>query len=174
MKEKRLWLRTIILVLLISAVGYTVYLNLIKDESKLVQVGEPAPDFVLEDLNGNKVQLSDYKGQGVFLNFWGTWCKPCKKEMPYMENVYKDFKGQGVEILAVDIGETKLAVQKFVERYNLTFPILLDKKSEIVDLYNIGPIPTTIMIDKDGIIRKKFTGSLTEEIIREYMTEVKP
>ncbi|ECO1678123.1 thiol-disulfide oxidoreductase, partial [Listeria monocytogenes] len=98
-----------------------------------VQAGDQAPDFVLENMEGNKVQLSELKGKGVFLNFWGTWCKPCEKEMPFMERQYNYFKNQGVEVLAVNIGESDVAIETFAKRYGLTFPILKDKKSVVTE-----------------------------------------
>ena len=79
-----------------------------RDKVKVLAVGDKAPDFELVDLDGNKHRLSDYKGEGVFLNFWGSWCRPCKTEMPYMENQYKEFEGKGVHILAVNLKDTKL------------------------------------------------------------------
>lgn len=173
LKRKRLVVRTIILLLLLAAIVYTLYANFTKDKL-LIKVGSTAPDFVLETLDGKEVQLSDMRGKGVFLNFWGTWCKPCEKEMPYMENEYQNFKDKGVEILAVNIAESDLSVTQFVNRHRLTFPILMDRKSEITELYNIGPIPTTFLIDKNGEIVKVITGSMTQETVREYMKMIVP
>lgn len=115
MKRKRLVLRTGILLLLLAAVGYTLYANFTKDDTT-IKVGSSAPDFVLETLDGKEMKLSDLKGKGVFLNFWGTWCKPCEKEMPYMETEYQNFKDKNIEILAVNISENNLVVSSFVER----------------------------------------------------------
>lgn len=154
-------------------VAYTLYANATKDKSQ-IKVGSTAPDFVLETLDGKKVQLSDMRGKGVFLNFWGTWCKPCEKEMPYMQAEYQDFKDKGVEILAVNIAEGNVAVNQFVKKHNLTFPILLDRKSDIMNLYKIGPIPTTFLIDKNGEIKKVITGTMTQDTIREYMETIVP
>ena len=89
MKKRRFWMRTIILIVLVAAVGYSLYANFTKDKVQKVEIGKKAPDFALVDLNGQKHQLSDYEGQGVFLNFWGTFCKPCEKEFPYIDNQYK-------------------------------------------------------------------------------------
>lgn len=113
MKKRRLVVRTIILAVLLASVGYTLYANLTKDEVQKVAIGEKAPDFELVDLNGKTHRLSDYEGQGVFLNFWGTFCKPCEKEMPYIENQYQKFKDKGVQVLAVNVGESEFAVKKF-------------------------------------------------------------
>nr|WP_263325863.1 thiol-disulfide oxidoreductase ResA [Neobacillus sp. Marseille-Q6967] len=174
MKKRRLVMRTVILLILGAAVVYTLYANLTKDDRQKVAVGEMAPDFVLVDMEGNKHQLSDYKGQGVFLNFWGTWCEPCEEEFPYINNQYHQFKGQGVQVLAVNINESELAVNTFANRLQLDFPIVIDKDSQVMTAYNIGPLPATFLIDKDGKVVKYHTGQLTEELVKEYMEKIKP
>lgn len=174
MKKQRLLLRTIILVLLASAVGYTVYANFKKDDIQVLAVGDQAPDFVLTDLNGQRHRLSEYKGQGVFLNFWATWCKPCEKEMPYIKNQYQEYKDKGVQVLAVDIGESELAVKKFVERKQLDFPILIDKDTSVQTAYGVNPLPVTYLIDKEGKLVKIHTGPMTEATVKEYMELIKP
>ncbi|KAF0816963.1 MULTISPECIES: thiol-disulfide oxidoreductase ResA [unclassified Cytobacillus] len=174
MKKQRLVMRTVILLVLGAAVAYTLYANFTKDKVQKVAVGESAPDFVLTDMDGNKHRLSDYEGQGVFLNFWGTWCKPCEKEMPYMNNQYKQFKDEGVQVLAVNVGETDLAVNKFSERYDLSFPIVIDKNSQVQSAYGINPLPATFLIDKEGKVVKYITGEMTEEMIKNYMEQIKP
>ena len=80
-------------------------------------------------MNGEEHKLSDYRGQGVFLNFWGTWCKPCENEMPYMEKQYQTYKNQGIHILAVNVGESDYAVNSFVAKHHLTFPVMIDKRT---------------------------------------------
>lgn len=130
-KKQRLLIRTLILLILGVAVVYTLYQNFTKDQQMKVAVGEKAPDFVLTDMQGNKHKLSEYKGQGVFLNFWGTWCKPCETEMPYINNQYHQFKDKGVQVLAVNVSESNLAVTKFAEGHNLDFPIVIDKDGQV-------------------------------------------
>lgn len=174
MKKRRLVLRSVILLTLSIAVAYTLYANITKDSRGKVAVGDEAPDFVLYDLEGNKHQLSDYKGKGVFLNFWGTWCKPCEKEMPYMNNQYKVYRDQGVEILAVNVGEPEFVVNKFVQRHNLVFPILLDKNKDVLTRYNVKPLPTTMLINPEGIITEIEEGGLTEAKIEAMMESIKP
>lgn len=173
MKNKRQIFRTVILCVLLFAVVFTVYANFTK-EKRDIKKGSDAPDFILQTLDGKEVRLSELKGKGVFLNFWGTWCKPCEKEMPYMENQYSKYKEKNVEILAVNIGESDLSVSTFVERHGLSFPILMDRKSVIVDLYNIGPIPTTILIDAEGKIVDSITGTMTEQDIINHLTAISP
>jgi peroxiredoxin len=174
MKQKRLLIRTVILILLGVAVAYTLYANFNKDKISKVEIGAQAPDFMLVDLNGKKHKLSDYKGKGVFLNFWGTWCKPCEKEMPYMNNQYDHFKDKGVQILAVNIGESDLAVNKFVERHQLDFPILIDKDTQVQNAYGVNPLPVTFLIDPSGEVVKIHTGTLTESMINDFMTKIQP
>ncbi|WP_054767204.1 thiol-disulfide oxidoreductase ResA [Lysinibacillus parviboronicapiens] len=173
-KKKRLVTRTIILVILALAIGYTVYGTATKEKVELVAVGSEAPDFTLVDLNGEKHKLSDYRGQGVFLNFWGTWCKPCEKEMPAMDRQYKAFKDQGVQTLAVNIAQTDFEVQSFVDNYDLSFPVVIDKTKDVMTAYNVGNLPATVMIDPYGKVAKIITGEMTEANIASYMELVKP
>ncbi|MGM7721333.1 thiol-disulfide oxidoreductase ResA [Metabacillus sp. Hm71] len=173
MKKKRLLMRSIILIALIGALGYTLYTNFFVSKEK-VKVGSAAPDFQLVDLEGNQHQLSDYKGKGVFLNFWGTWCEPCEREMPYMENQYEYYKNQGVEVLAVNIAESNVAVQSFVNRHDLSFPILLDKDRQVLNAYGVGPLPTTFLINPEGEVVHITSGSLTERMVRDFMEQIKP
>jgi peroxiredoxin len=172
-KQQRLIMRTVILLLLLAAVGYTIYSNFFTEKER-VKVGSVAPDFVLTDLQGKEHRLSDYRGKGVFLNFWGTWCKPCEKEMPYINRQYEVYKKQGVEVLAVNVGETKLSVQKFADRFGLTFPIMIDREDQVMNAYDVGQLPATFLIDKNGKVKKMITGTMTEEMVKQYMESIKP
>lgn len=174
MKRRRLVIRTMILVVLAAAVGYTLYANFTKDNVQKVAVGEIAPDFALVDMNGQKHKLSDYRGEGVFLNFWATWCKPCEREMPYIDKAYKEFKDKGVKVLTVDVGESKLAVNNFIERYNLSFPVMIDKDGQVQTAYGINPLPITFLIDKDGKVVRSHVGELTQDTVNQFMEEIQP
>jgi peroxiredoxin len=112
-----------------------------------------APDFTLLNLEGSRVNLKDYRGKVVFLNFWATWCEPCKKEFPAMEKLYSDYQSKGLTILAVsiDIGKED-AVKAFAEKMGATFPILLSTKGEITDSYWTWGTPTSYLIDRKGNI----------------------
>jgi peroxiredoxin len=173
-KKKRFYMRTIILALMVVAIVFTIYTNLTKEKTALIQVGDDAPDFALVDMNGEKHQLSDYKGKGVFLNFWGTWCKTCEREFPLMDKQYQVYKDQGLEILAVNIGESDFAVQKFIDRKGLTFPVLIDDKKSVMETYKINPLPTTLLINPNGKIEKVITGEMSEEMIKDYMEQIIP
>ncbi|OHD76884.1 MAG: hypothetical protein A2V99_12575 [Spirochaetes bacterium RBG_16_67_19] len=112
--------------------------------------GTASIDFTLSDLSGKKVSLSSFKGKLVFLNFWATWCPPCRAEMPSMERLYQKLKGQGLVVLGVDLQEDAKSVQKFVNEHKLTFPILLDSDGRVGTTYGARSIPTTYIIGRDG------------------------
>lgn len=122
-------------------------------------VGHRAPDFTLRDSHGRSVRLSRVLGeQAVLLNFWATWCPPCREEMPLMEKAYRAYKPKGLEILAVSIdagGEPAVAakVQAFMTELRLTYPALLDVEGEVVRVYRLRGLPTTFLIDRAGIVR---------------------
>ena len=111
-----------------------------------------AQNFLLPDLNGNQVSLADQHGKIVFLNFWATWCPPCRAEMPSMEKLYTKFKGNDFTILAVNLGESEGQVKAFKESFKLNFPILLDADSSIGMIYGAISVPTTYLIDRNGYI----------------------
>ncbi len=112
--------------------------------------GVAPPDFTLPSLNGKSITLSELKGTVVLINFWATWCPPCKLEMPSMERLYRKIKHNGFTILAVDIMEKPKTVKKFVRENKLSFPILLDTTGEVSAKYMATAIPTSYIVDKDG------------------------
>lgn len=172
-KKGRLVIRTVILVILAAAVGYTLYANFTKDTIQKVEIGKTAPDFALVDMNGEQHKLSDYRGQGVFLNFWATWCKPCEREMPYIEKSYQEFQDKGVKVLSIDVGESEVAVNNFVEKHNLSFPVMIDKGS-VQTAYGIDPLPITFLINKDGKVVRSHVGQLTQATVNQFMEEIQP
>lgn len=117
-------------------------------------------DFTLPLLDGPNITLSQLKGKVVFLNFWATWCSPCRSEMPSMEAVYQKLKNRGFEILAVNLGETESKVSAFMDEYILNFPAVLDEKQITGSYYNIRAIPTTYIIDRRGLIIARLVGSI--------------
>jgi len=112
--------------------------------------GTRSIDFTLSDLSGKKVSLSNYRGQVVFLNFWATWCPPCRGEMPSMERLYRKLKDKGLVVLAVDLQEDAKSVQKFVNELKLTFPVVLDSDGRVGATYGARSIPTSYLIGRDG------------------------
>lgn len=130
-------------------------------------------DFTLEDLTGSKVTLSQLKGKKVYLNFWATWCPPCKAEMPDIEKLYQETKDSDLVILAVNVGEDKKTVADFIAKNKYNFPVLLDVKGEVSQLYQVTGIPTSYFIDTNGILDNGTTGGIPFESMQEYVNNLK-
>jgi thiol-disulfide isomerase/thioredoxin len=117
-------------------------------------------DFTITLLDGTIVNLAQLKGKVVFLNFWATWCGPCRSEMPSMEAVYQKLKDKGLEIIAVNLGDSRKEVTDFMNNYKLNFPAGLDEKKLTGKYYHIQAIPTTYIIDRRGLIIARLVGSI--------------
>ena len=117
-----------------------------------------APDFTTEDAAGNRVSSRSFRGRVVLLNFWATWCPPCRLEMPSMERLYGKFREQGLEIVAVNFMEPRELVRDFARERKLTYPMLLDPRSEIAELYGVMRLPETVVIGRGGEVIAKATG----------------
>lgn len=172
-KKRRLFVRITILATVMIAVGFVFYTNFIHAE-EVVSEGDQAPNFALENMDGDRVELADYEGQGVFLNFWGTFCPPCEDEMPYMEDQYQAYVDEDVEILAVNVGESELTINRFAERLQLNFPILMDENRNVLDQYGVGQLPATYLIDEHGEVIWEHIGGMTEQNVQDYMEMVNP
>ena len=123
------------------------------------RVGHLAPDFVLRTLDGRDVRLSDYRGHVVFLNFWATWCGPCKVEMPAMEQLYRDYRQKGFVILAVSSDPEGATVTKpFRDSLGLSFPIAHDPEMVVSRMYGVRTLPITFLVNRDGVITHQIFG----------------
>ena len=138
-------------------------------------VNKPAPDFTIQDLKGNTWKLSDLRGKVVFLNFWATWCPPCREEMPSMKALYEDMDKSKFEMLTILINDQPANGEAFARQLGLDFPILVDQEGRIGALYGLTGVPETFLIDAQGILRQKYIGpqqwdsSGAKELIRSYM-----
>ncbi len=121
-------------------------------ELRVFQSGVEAPDFELVDLNGDRRTLGSYRGRVVFLNFWATWCPPCREEMPSMQALYEQYSDSGLAVVAVDLQESEAAVSAFAREFEITFDILLDTDGRVGAMYGIRSIPTTYIVGRDGMI----------------------
>jgi thiol-disulfide isomerase/thioredoxin len=119
---------------------------------------DTAPDFTLSDPNGRKVSIKDFRGKVVFLNFWATWCESCRDEMPSMERLYREFKGQGLEIVAVNVKEKQPQAMAFYRKLQLSYPVLLDTEGAVGQLYGAFGLPVTYLIDRKGIVLARLWG----------------
>jgi len=140
----------------------------IADESKTEsteqttdKIDKTSPDFELETLDGTTIKLSDLKGKNVIINFWATWCGYCVLEMPDLQKLQDAYKDEDLLILAVNVGETKEVVQKFMEENKLNLTVLLDTDSSIANLYGLRSFPSTIAVNKNGEIVTGYVGMLT-------------
>lgn len=137
------------------------------------QLGEPAPDFQFQDSEGQTTSLSDFRGEVVLVNFWATWCGPCVYEMPFIQQVYDEWRGKGLVVLTINIGESANKATSFMEEYSLSFPVLLDTSSEVAQRYNVQYIPTTFFIDEDGIIQHIEVGAFpSKEAIESILSQL--
>lgn len=119
---------------------------------------EPAKPFTLSDLQGRMHSLSDYRGQVLVVKFWATYCRPCIKEMPMLQNAWEELKDEGIQILGIDVGDSQEAVLDFKQRIPVDFPLLLDKDSSVASEYWVRGLPTTFVIDPSGRIVMKVVG----------------
>jgi peroxiredoxin len=132
--------------------------------SLLPKVGDEAPDFVAISPEGQIVHLSDFRGQPVWLNFWGSWCPPCRAEMPDIQAAYQELQPQGLTLLAVSLGDKPSEAMNFAKLNGVTFDILLDPDRTLTSpTYPIYNFPTHIFIDKDGIVRKIVLSEMSTE-----------
>jgi peroxiredoxin len=133
-----------------------------------------ALDFTLEDMDGNKVTLSDYKGKSILLNFWASWCGPCKYEMPFIEKLYQDTKDSDFVIITVNLQEAKSVVSEFMTNNKYHFPVWLDSQGDVANQYGVSGIPLSLLIDKDFKIISAHEGAMESyEMLKEFVNQLK-
>jgi peroxiredoxin len=169
--------RVTTLVIILLFVFWTGYVMLVpsahaKEPGSGVANGAKAPDFELKTPDGKSVKLSDFKGKAVMLNFFATWCPPCRAEMPTMEAAYEASKDKGFVILAVNLGEPNVTVTQFMEKMGVTFPVVIDENDRVSKLYDIVPLPTSYFIDKNGNVYAKTTGEIKKEQLNQLIQQL--
>ena len=135
----------------------------------LAQKGGTATNFALAALDAEGIALSDYDGDVVIMNFWATWCPPCRAEMPGLNRFYEAYKDEGVVILAINEEESAETVRPFVQLNNFTFPVLLDGDGRVAQQYSTRSFPTTFIIDRSGVIQHVQTGEISERELEEIV-----
>ena len=143
-----------------------------------IEIGSPVSDFELSDLDGNRVKLSDFKGKAVVINFWATWCPPCKKEMPDFDLLDKELKkNNDAVLLAVNMTDgkrdTESKVKSFVKDNGYGMRVLLDTEGKAATLYDIKWLPTTVVVDRKGILHWQIFGETTKETVLKVIKEIK-
>jgi peroxiredoxin len=135
-----------------------------------LRVGFPAPDFELDTISGEKVRLSDLRGSTVIINFWATWCEPCKAEMPLFQERFTRYTPK-LRVLAVNFEEPENDVKAFIDKLGLTFDILLDPRAAAQELYKVHGYPTTYFVDRDGIIQVQHMGTISDHQLDKYLAK---
>ncbi|HUP27372.1 MAG TPA: redoxin domain-containing protein [Chloroflexia bacterium] len=134
------------------------------------RIDAQAPDFTLKDINGKEVKLSSLRGKPVMLNFWATWCPPCRAEIPVIAQMYSETHKEGTyEILGVATQSDTQTIAAFAKEFGMAFPVLPDDGSQVTSQYHVLPIPTTFFIDKDGIIRSIKSGPVDKALMQKYL-----
>jgi len=128
-------------------------------------VGHQAPDFMLPALDSQAVSLGSLRGQVVLVNFWATWCPPCRAEMPAIESVYEHYRDRGLVVLAVNLKEDPQSVGAFMTQYRLTFPALLDSDGQVSSLYLARVLPSSFFLDRRGVVRAVYYGPMPRSVI---------
>ena len=138
------------------------------------QRGFLAPDFTLSTPDGEKVSVVEFRGKPVIINFWATWCPPCRAEMPAIQRAYREYAPQGLVVLGVNstVQDNPLDIAPFVEKYGLTFRIPLDETGEAARKYQLASLPSTFFIGRDGVIREVVTGAMSEFLLRTKIEEI--
>ena len=126
-----------------------------------LQIAKPAPDFTLNDIDGKKVQLSDFKGKVIVLNFWSTTCAPCVAEIPSLNSLYRDLKGNGLIVLGISLDRSVKPVKHLADKLHIAYPLLMDSQQDVYfDSYALFGQPISVIIDRTGIVQEKLLGEV--------------
>ena len=177
------WTSSVVLIAMVLAIGVIVALKVFPLEESPQQtvwpsspfVGKQAPDFTLPRLDGTEVSLSQFYGQPVVINFWASWCLPCREEMPELVRAYESHKAEDLMILGLNLtySDSLPDVQAFATEFNITFPVLLDEDGTVSQkLYPVLGLPTSVFINRDGIIARVQIGKMTGPQIDQYIAEI--
>ena len=177
---ERAWLSTVFgVAMLVAMLGALVIYDRLLDSSDLgpldgrsPEVNEPAPQFALRDTDGRVRRLSDYEGQVVWVNFWATWCGPCRRELPDIQRLADELEGAGVVVLTVNFKQSADTALPFWDELGLDLPILLDSDGDVARQYDLLGFPDNFFIDREGVLRSFELGFLTEGQMRERLTEL--
>jgi len=134
--------------------------------------GQAAPDFVLRSATGENLRLSEYRGDVVLINFWATWCGPCRQEMPLLDDLYGRYQRVGFNLLGINIDEDSRRAMQMVQELGVNFPVLFDENKEVSKLYEVEAMPVTILVDREGIVRHVHHG-YKPGYEEKYLTEIR-
>ncbi len=136
-----------------------------------LRVGNVAPDFELIDLSGKPLRLRDLRGKAVILNFWATWCAPCRQEMPLLQQAFAQYAPEGLVIVGVDLGEEQTIVQNYVDQLGIDFPIVLDREEQVSRRYRVFGLPTSFFINRQGVIDYMLVGPVSDKLLHRQLPQ---
>ena len=139
-----------------------------------INVGSVAVDWTLPDLGGTEVSLSQYRGDVVLINFWATWCPPCRAEIPEIEAAYQAREDEGFVVLGIAVDQSHSLVAPFVELEGMTYPVLLDELSQVYNTYRAPGLPVSVLVDRDGVIQARHIGQMSGAQLEQYLAQVLP
>ncbi len=159
---------TILKIFLFSVTAAAVILtaacsSTVSAQNQNAKADKPATDFVLSDLNGRPVALSDYRGKPVFFNYWASWCPACVGEMPIIQSVYADWGKRGLVLFTVNAGEDLGTIQNFMQKNHYTFPVLVDTQGDVGSKYNVYSIPISAFVDRQGDLKNQVIGAFPDK-----------
>lgn len=162
----------ILIVLIIALLAYTLWSGLsgkggVETPSQLV--GRPAPEFALKSFDGDEVKLSDFRGKTLLVNFWASWCHPCREEAPALEKTYMSLSGRQVEFIGINIMDDRKSAEEYIKSFGGTFVNIYDPENRVHLDYGVGGVPETFFVNPEGIITDKHRGPLTEKMIMSYI-----
>lgn len=144
----------------------------VDNQGRGLDVGDLAPDFMMTQSNGKTSRLSDWKGRPVVINFWATWCTPCQEEMPLLIEAHRTHSADGLIMLGVNAQESAEQAKKFVDKFQIPFAVVLDSRGEVMQLYTVRGLPTTVFIDREGRIVARYAGLLSRKVLDEFLVQI--
>ena len=182
---KKTW-KALVLILIVGVLGADLYFDSRADEQNPIEqtseatldlpvgtrIGELAPDIRGRTLEGDTFMLSDLRGELVLVNVFATWCGPCRAEMPHLVEVSKEFEGQGVQFVGLNLAENPGAVRAFKDEFEVNFPLVLDVDGRLTEVYQPVGLPTSWFIDADGVVRYVFAGSMNKEVLTNILDDI--
>jgi thiol-disulfide isomerase/thioredoxin len=170
--RKQKWLQWLILIVIIGVGGVAVFSSFFKPKDNPVKPGYAAPSFKLATVNGDVHTLAEFKGKPLVINFWGSFCEACVREMPLLQKSYLAYKGKGIQFVGINLDESQIAVQSFLRQTEVGYPVFLDPGAKVRDKYEVVSYPTTFFLDKAGKIVDSYVGEMTEPIIQAELDQL--
>lgn len=169
-KKKRFIYRISVLSILAAMVFYAAYLSINgKPETAMTSQGKQAPNFAGETVADDMLVLSNELEGKTLINFWGSWCEPCKREMPALENAHSQYKEDGFKVISINLGQSVFVTKQFIDQYKLTFPVMIDQDGSIKEAYRINKLPASFLVDENGVIEQVHEGELSEEMLEGWI-----